>query len=412
MDPSKTALAASPVRTWGMHLLQAGMVLVVAALPVSIALMNTGLGLAWLGVLLARAPVHKTVGFWWGMAYVAWQIVSRMAGLVEGRDVSGGFGMMYTWTGLCLAQVAFSGQSSGAALARRWSVRLLLFSTGAAVLVALGQFFIGHQGSARPLRISPGGTRFGHGTGFFAIHLTFGVMMMMMILVALGGALRTWSGWRTWGWILGGLATVGLVFSMGRLSFVGIAVGGAALVAAFGRRYFLRAVLAGLAMAMIAGVVLATLQPTRFEKMLRFEDGRWPIWKTSVTMAAQHPVVGIGSSRAYRSAYLDLYDVVNPSIPNEFPKGAPHAHNAFLSLVAEHGLPAVVLWLALLVVVLRALHARVATHPQTWRTGAALVAGFLAAGLFEHLAGDGESCHALWTLLGACLASFPDHDHA
>ena len=388
------------------------MVTVFAALPISIALMNVGLALAWAGALMARAPVHKTVGFWWGVAYAGWQVVSRLVGAWEGRDVGGGFGMMYTWTGLCLAQLAFGGTSAQVTRVRQIAMRLLLVTVTAAVLVALAQFVIGHKDAAKPLRIGADGIRFKHATGFFAIHLTYGVMMMTLIILALGGALESWSPWRWWGRVLAGIASFGMVLSMGRLAFAGMVIGVVSLVAASGRQYFRRAAVAGLVAVAVTGLLFALVRPERFAETLRLEDGRWPIWKTSVVMASQHPIVGVGSSRAFRIAYLDLYDGVNPTIPNEFPKGAPHAHNAPLALVAEHGIPTLMLWLAMLVVVLKGLHGRSLSHLPAWRTGIAMVLAFFTAGLFEHLAGDGESCHALWTLLGACLASAPDHDHA
>lgn len=394
----------------GRYLLLSGMVALVAALPVSIALMNIGLTTAWIGALLCRAPVHRTVGFWWGIAYAGWQVISRAVGLAEGRDVGGGWGMAYTWTGLCLAQVAFTGSDPVVVRARSWAFRLLAIGTVLAAVVAFGQFFIGHKGSAKPLRIHPDGLRCFHATGFYAIHLTFGVIMMLVLITWSGGAFKTWVEGPRWRWLGTIGAGLGLILSMGRLAFVGIAVGAAAGIAARGRRYLLLATASAVALLVVAGAALAWAQPERFQAMARGEDGRWPIWRTSVALAQQHPLVGVGGSRQFRASYREQYDALNPTIPNEFPDGAPHAHNAILALAAEHGAPAVLLWLAFLAVILLALRARSDRHPLAWRTGAALVGAFLSAGMFEHLAGDGESCHALWTLLGCCLASSHDHD--
>jgi len=384
------------------------MVTLIAALPVSIALMNTGLAMAWIGALLCRAPVHRTVGFWCGVAYAFWQGVSRLCGFIDGRDVSGGWGMMYTWTGLCLAQVAFAGSDPTVLRARHWAFRLLAVSTALACLVALGQFVIGHQGSARPLRIHPDGVRFVHSTGFFAIHLTFGVVMMLILLAWAGDAFRSWVTWGRWRWVSMSCAGFGMLLSMGRLAFVGIAAGVAAGIAARGRRFLWFAMGMAMCILMLVGGILALVQPERFQATLRGEDGRWPIWRTSVAIIQEHPLAGVGSSREFKSAYRDHYTVVNPTIPNEFPLGAPHAHSSVLSIASEHGLPAVVLWLGLMACVLLALYSRSSSRPEVWRTAVSLVASFIAAGMFEHLAGDGESSHAFWTLMGCCLASALD----
>jgi O-antigen ligase len=394
---------------WGLTLLQVGMITVMAALPISIALMNTGLAVAWIGALVARAPVHRTVGFWWGIVYAGWQVVSRLAGWIEGREVGGGFGMMYTWTGLCLAQVAFSGSNPAVIRARAWALRLLIISTVVAALVAIGQFTIGHEGSAKPLRIGWSGRQFEHATGLFAIHLTFGAMMMQLVIIAAGGALSTWLPGRCWRWILGLAAGLGLLLSMGRLAFVGVAAGISAMIAVHGRRYLVTAILVGVALLGLGVAAMAMIQPDRLKAMTRLEDGRWPIWRTSMAMVEDRPWFGLGSSRAYKIDYQQRYDQVNPGAFNEFPRGAPHAHNAPLSLAAEHGLPLVVLWLAFLGAVLWQFQRRSKANPAAWRTAVALVVAYVVAGQFEHLAGDGESSHALWTLLGGLLSSLvPD----
>jgi O-antigen ligase len=78
----------------------------------------------------------------------------------------------------------------------------------------------------------------------------------------------------------------------------------------------------------------------------------------------------------------------------------PHLHNVPIQIAAERGLPALVVWLAMVVAITRGLAQRLGT--STYRSlpagGLAAVVGMLAAGMFEYNFGDSEFL-MLWLVL-------------
>jgi O-antigen ligase len=400
-DPWAEVPVTHPRRI-GLHLSQAGLVTVLALVCVSVAGVNLGLTAAWVGALIARLPVHRAIGFWPGLAYVAWQVISRLAG-PSGQIDFHGLGQLYTWSGLLLVQVALTPGVPGAAVARAWGLRLLALAAAASGLVGVLQFAVGYDQDAKPLRIGHGGERFHHSSGFFSIHLTQGVVLAAVALVATCRPL--WhsiaSAWRQVA-LAAGVVAVGV--SGGRLAFLGLGAGWTVGLMARGRRFAVRGVLAGLAVGAVAVLVMAISTPDRLRSTLALQDGRWPIWRTSLAIATAHPVLGTGGPVAFRTEYHARYAGLNPEIPDEFPEGAPHAHNSLLALAAEHGLPAVALYLFLLTAVAVALWRLTGGGPEG-RTAMGLIALFVVAGQFENLAGQNVPSQCLWTLLGLLAAS-------
>ncbi len=77
---------------------------------------------------------------------------------------------------------------------------------------------------------------------------------------------------------------------------------------------------------------------------------RLPIWKTSVVMAAAHPVNGVGV-RSFRYAYLDYAEPGDPWINAEARRGAAHSHQIILEVLTETGIIGLIgLLMALLIV--------------------------------------------------------------
>jgi O-antigen ligase len=400
-DAALTVLPPTHPRRIGRALLALGVMVLIPATACSIALMNLGLGLALGGALLARAPLGRVPGLWWGAALAAWGALSMVSVIALGRHAHpyNGFGLLYTWLAFPVAWLAC--REAGTRRVVAWG---LVATLAAAVALSLVQYTVGLREDLRPFRVGggPSALRFTFANGFFSTHLTLAAVMMAL-LIALAGRLRhdlpRWAGWAA---VV--LAATGLVLSSGRLAFVGLLAALAVWGVLGDRRRALAALVGGGALLAVAITVLALTQGPRLKAMLRGEDGRWMIWQTTAHLIAETPLVGSGGSRAFTERYAVLNPQLHDGRTGEFPMGAPHAHNSLLSISAEHGVPAAILYLLLLSALVLAAWRRRDQDADAWRLATALVAGMLAAGMFEHLAGDGESALVLFALLGALTA--------
>lgn len=395
----------------GWLLLRLGVVASFAAIPFSIALLNAGLATALAGALLMRLPLHRQPATWFGLGLAAWMLLAVALALADGRVQAdqgwlkalrqGTSGALYVWLAAPLAEAALSDPRT-----RAWALRLLIAATVASLLVSLLQLTVG-LGRNPPLRIDLHGRRWVHGQGFFGIHLTQGCVMAAVAMALAAPA--SWLGIPVrWVWA-GRIASWGAALaSNARIAMAGLVAGTTCAMAACGRRALLLAVPVSLALLLVSCGVLYILDHERMRATLRGEDGRWPIWRTASAMVGERPLFGMGGRQTFRAAYNQEFDRANPpGTVNEFAErdGAPHAHNSALSLSAMYGIPAAVLFHALLAAVLVAAWRR--GDPVTWRTALAITACWLAASLFEDSAQDGESAHALFLLLGLALAWRP-----
>ena len=400
-DLSLAGLQPTHLRRIGRALLALGVAILIPATACSIALMNVGLWTAMVGLVLARAPLHRVPGLWWGVAFAGWCAISMIVVMALGRHPHPfkGFGLLYTWLAFPVAWLAM--REAGTRRLAAWG---LVGTLAATVILSLVQYTYGLREDLRPFRVGdgPSALRFTFANGFFSTHLTLAAVMMAL-LIAVAGRLRTdlprWAGW-----LAVALAALALVLSSGRLAFVGLiaALGVWGLLG--GKRRAVIALVGGGAILLIAGTVLALTQAPRLQAMMRGEDGRWMIWQTTVHQINESPLIGSGGPRAFTERYAVLNPQLHGGRTGEFPAGAPHAHNTVLALSAEHGVPAVLFYLALLAAIIVAAWRRREADPDAWRLAAALMAGMLCAGMFEHLAGDGESNLALFALLGALTA--------
>jgi O-antigen ligase len=184
-----------------------------------------------------------------------------------------------------------------------------------------------------------------------------------------------------------------------RGAVLGFAAAVAAMVAARGGRFVFIGV--GIAVVIIFAAIglMRLTQPERLDNSLAMRDGRWPIWQTSLQMIADQPLLGTGGPKNFKETYLRAYPQVVKDIPNEFPGGAPHAHNTQLSLSAEYGIPFALAWLIMLFVPLGHLYRG---NPEIFRAGLGIVVMVLIFGQFEKL--DGAASRVLWTSLGMLLS--------
>jgi putative inorganic carbon (HCO3(-)) transporter len=96
---------------------------------------------------------------------------------------------------------------------------------------------------------------------------------------------------------------------------------------------------------------------------------RWDVWIQAVVMMAQHPLFGVG---------VENFVFAYPQYSGSH-LGLNHAHNLLLNIGAERGIPSLILFGYLLVVLFRVLI-------STWRRSATQLEGALVAGLIAAFA--------------------------
>lgn len=152
-----------------------------------------------------------------------------------------------------------------------------------------------------------------------------------------------------WSWlILGGLAALAmlgvLVLTQSRGAWMGL---GAVLVALPALRWRRGWLALPLALAAVAGGVYwlgleRALDILASSSTISGIDGRVEIWSRAVYMIQDFPFTGVGMG-----SYGDVADVLYPFFLAA-PGSVPHAHNLFLQVAVDLGLPGLVAWLAVL----------------------------------------------------------------
>ncbi len=128
----------------------------------------------------------------------------------------------------------------------------------------------------------------------------------------------------------------------------------------------------------------ANMSPT-IEASVQSNRDRVAMLKSGLRIIKDHPWTGVGP---------DMVRVVYPHYrdPGAVNQLNPHLHNVPIQIAAERGLPALVIWLAFIIMLLRdliAMRARPGFASVT--TGAlAVVVALIAAGMFEYNFGDSE----------------------
>jgi O-antigen ligase len=126
-------------------------------------------------------------------------------------------------------------------------------------------------------------------------------------------------------------------------------------------------------------------QTATTEASVRSNQDRVAMIRSGIRIIKDHPLTGVGPDMV-----MDVYPVYrDKSAVNQL---NPHLHNVPLQIAAERGLPALAVWLAFIVVLIRDFirqrrHTAFRFLPNA---GLAIVAAMLAAGMFEYNFGDSE----------------------
>ncbi|MCB9479529.1 MAG: O-antigen ligase family protein [Deltaproteobacteria bacterium] len=241
-----------------------------------------------------------------------------------------------------------------------------------------------------------------HAVGLFDHHLTYGNTLLICIAAGVGFFFTQHGRKRVGVGVALLLTFSGMIFSYARSVWMAFA----ALVAAFGylkgRRVL--AVLAGVSLTL--GLLAMTVSPTLRERMgSAFKVGknieRIYLWKTSVDMARDHPITGIGPG-VYRTVVDEYREGYNVHWTTK-----SHAHNSFLMAAAESGWPAMALFIGIFAAAIYPLVRYMASSDgasagySMAAAGLAGIVAFATAGLFQHNFGDSEVAMTFWFFVAA-----------
>ncbi len=378
-------------RRIGYFLIRAAAVIAAASICISIVAMNVAMALAALGCLLSRPPLHRIPCFAVGALFSGWISATIVIGIGLGAVASDVriSGLIHTWTIFLVGMIAFADRRTLRAAALAMASASLISAA-----LASAQFF-GGLGTRAPLRFDPSGPRLVTGVGFFSIHLTQGYVLAIAMLVFTASGNRISVRAR----LVGGVAAVAAVaLSASRAAYLSLAMGIGAMIASRGARHIIFGGVIGLLLLGVFALFLGELDGRLVRPSAVTTDGRWAIWRTSLQIVREHPMLGVGGSDAFKAEYARVYPLVEPIVPNEFPQGAPHAHNSFLSIAAEHGIPALVLYVALMIAVLVAIRKKQASG-RGWSLAVGVVASTMTAGCFEDIAGHSIPAYAFFLAL-------------
>ena len=214
------------------------------------------------------------------------------------------------------------------------------------------------------------------------------------------GSERNWRVSQNWKFVtvLGGLLCVmgaNLVLTLTRAAWIGVFA--ATIYIAI---YFQRKLLWGLlAIALLSPFLMPQTVKDRFDTMRQRPSGfmserpQW--WKTSAQLIAKYPITGIGLGR-----FRHEYQLHAPEGTHHKPY---HAHNIYLHIAVEQGIPSLLLFLAILFLIFRQLFS-LRKRDDFWCFGLFVgCSGFLISALVYGLADQifhQRSLLIFWFLVG------------
>ena len=350
----------------------------VAALQISIALANillTITGVLWLALLIKKQErVTAPPWFWMLLAYAALTLVSSVTSLVPITSVIDSKQLLLFLIVPGVYRLA-RGQ-------RALTIATVIISVGAAsAIIGIAQYGIFEYDNLgrRP-------------QGSLTHYMTYSGLLMLVSGMAAARLLFHGRD-RTWPALVMPALLVALALTFTRSAMVGTCVGiGLLFVLKDLRLLLLAPIFAGLFIAVAPEQITARLYST-FDPQNETVRDRIAMMRTGVRLVRDYPLMGVGPDMV-EGVYADYRD------PAAVQESNPHLHNVPIQIAAERGLPALFVWIALIVAVTRGLVHQLQTSAYRFLPagGLAAVGSMLAAGMFEYNFGDSEFL-MLWLVL-------------
>lgn len=252
-----------------------------------------------------------------------------------------------------------------------------------------------------------------HFKGFFSHHLHSGGFYSMTIILALSLGLfwKCSDSRKMYLWLFFILNLAGLVLTMARSYLISVPLIMLLLLYVKNWRWFASGIAA---LAVTTALLLTFPNPVkiRFETLLdpeyRSNKERVLMWKAAINMAKDHPVVGIGKGNWTKEAKERYF----PPIEKEYDYkiiATAHAHNTYLTVLAETGIVGILLFTAFWLSVAWGLFSKLSTL-QNGCFDYVLIIGTLGslgnlfvAGMFENNFGTSVILLLLSFLIGLSL---------
>jgi O-antigen ligase len=401
----------------GLRLCETGLLVHAAFVPISIAGMQIGLGIAALGIVLAAAGGSRLRRTPLDLPLAALVVVALASDALSPYGFPS-LSFATLWRSVAGFWIVANGLSILRDPPRRANELLLAAAAGlaASALVGIAQYgtgldvlhFVGLR-SEHALVEAPGVPGHFGAMGFFTSRLTFGhnasVLCALLLGACAAGALKGRARIFALGASLLGLAAVTLTFD--RAAYLGLIAAVATLLIALpgdprkARKRRLSFAL-GLALTLVAAGALPGVR-ARFASGfdLRGNSDRVFLWSRAREIVRDHPLSGVGFGN-YPRVCGAYYDRVDPAFPMR-----TWAHNSPLSLLAETGPLGLFAGGAVALAALAALLRRLRRDPHGLALGGlgALVTLFAIAQAHDVLY-DTKVMYALWLALGVAL--FPE----
>jgi hypothetical protein len=159
----------------------------------------------------------------------------------------------------------------------------------------------------------------------------------------------------------------------------------------------------GLSARLIAGIVVAVLcfgatlvRPPRVSDAALYPSQRVYIWTAALQAVSERPLAGRGAGREL----LDVQEIT-PAGPERIRRDA---HNVWLSVGVQAGLPGIAALLCVVVAVARRMRARPHDTAAVAIVRPGLAAAFLVALLYDGLTGAFEDARHVWVLAGLVVS--------
>ncbi len=168
-----------------------------------------------------------------------------------------------------------------------------------------------------------------------------------------------------------------------------------------------------LALLLVGALALPALDPAAWmeallgHRAIEGVEGRLEVWWRALLLIEDFSYSGIGMG-----LYGPLVDSLFP-FPGGFARGVPHAHNVFLQVAVDVGLPGLIAWLSIFFLIC-AVSWRLLVHAATQGGGRirSLAAGLISSqvalilhGMFDSVIWGVRSAPLIWGLWGLVLAS-------